>query len=518
MGITSALWTGISGLYVHSQATSVVSNNLANSSTTGYKSQSTNFEDVFYSTVSTGSGGDQIGNGASVANVTTDFTQGSYLDSGVTTNLALGGNGYFIVEDVDTETTYYTRAGTFDFDDDGFLVDAHGNRVQGWAMDEGSISGSVTDIVLDQQQSPPSATTSITASLNLNSTDTSQSNDATASNAGNYFATFSAYNGTQSPALDSSYYSATTTTTIYDENGLAHDVSLYMDPVDVDADGNIVWEYVAACSSDEDMRTVDGVDLNGTEAAGILMTGTLTFTSSGEISSMTGFTLSEPLTNASDLKDPANWTLADLNDDGQVVMSANFTGTDTDLDIGFDFGLTSDAPASGWSNPSSIGSLADITTATTYSDLPTFTSSERSVDATTSYAKSSEYYLIQDGYAPGSLLNVSVDENGVMSGSYSNGQIIELYTVALADFNNSGGLYAEGNNLFSATTASGTPRVGQANTSGFGSIYSNTLEGSNVDMATEMANLIVLQSAYSANSKIVTTANTMLETALSMKR
>ncbi|WP_320171703.1 flagellar hook protein FlgE [Maridesulfovibrio sp.] len=512
MGITSSMYTGISGLNVNSQATSVVSNNLANSSTIAYKSSTTVFEDLFYSSITTGSGGDQVGNGAGVATINTDYTQGSYEDSSISTNVALNGDGYFIVIDPDTNNTFYTRAGNFDFDTDGYLVDTYGNRVQGWEIEDGSASGSLTSIQLDQSQSPPKATSEIQLTMNLDSQST---DEAVTSNP--YTSLFELYDGTENPPLDDSQYSYSTTITIYDENGSAHDLTVYMDPVDVDADGNIVWEYVAAYEAEDDQRTgSDGVSLNTTSGAGLAMVGTLTFNSEGQMISMTAFTLSNA-TASTDVKDASNWGLADLSDEGYPEVNMNFTGSSDGQDVAISFGMSSDD--STWTT-SGINTLGDITASTSYSALPSFSDYTLENSATTSYSDSSSatYTVSQDGYATGSLESVSVDENGIIIGSYSNGQSVELYQLGLADFINESGLEAEGSNLYRATTESGEAIIGTAGSAGFGSVVSNALEASNVDLASQMTELIIIQSAYQANSKVVTTADDLLQTAIGLKR
>ncbi|ACS79006.1 flagellar hook protein FlgE [Maridesulfovibrio salexigens] len=513
MSLTSSLYTGISGLYVNSFATSVVSNNLANSSTVGFKSSDAIFEDVFYSTLTTGGGLAQVGNGAGVSTINTDYSQGTYQNSSISTNVAINGDGYYMVVDPDTSTTYYTRAGNFDFDKDGFLVDAYGNQVQGWEMENGSASGSLTTIQLDQSQSPPKATSEIALTMNLDS----QSVDE-AITANPYTSLFELYDGTQNPPLDDSQYSYSTTMTVYDENGSAHDMTYYMDPVDVDADGNIVWEYVAAYEAEDDMRSgSDGLDLNTTSGAGLAMTGTLTFNSEGQMTSMTAFTLNDSAASTA-TKDPANWELASLSPAGYPEANLNFTGSAEGQNVSFNFGMSSDNAT--WDTSGGITSLADITAATDYSDLPSFSDYTLETGATTSYSDSSSatYDIAQDGYPTGSLVSVEVDENGILIGNYTNSQSIELFQLGLASFTNESGLKAEGGTLFRATTDSGEAIIGTAGSSGFGSVVSNALEGSNVDLASQMTELIIIQSSYQANSKVVTTADTLLQTAISLKK
>ena len=528
MSITGSMYNGISGLQAQSKATLVVSNNLANSSTVGFKSSSVVFEDLFYETMSYG----QTGNGVGVANVSTDFSQGSYQSTGSSTDLAVSGDGYFIVNDPKTNALYYTRAGNFEFDEQGYLVDSDGNRVQGWGMEEGNPTGAIGDIQVDDSQSPPQETSSVQFAMNLNTS--ADDNSTAVDGSSSYTALFDLYSVDSSgdPALDQSRYEYQTAVNVYDEAGGTHEVTAYMDKVGVDAQGNSVWEYTVASAPGDDQRA----GFTGTEAAGLLMTGTITFSSSGTMSSMTAFTPREP-TDAEitagtyDPKDSTNWQLAEFDDAGLPVMNANFSGGTESQQISLNLGMVNKDhdTGSGWtagvdSDGDGSFTLADLYTGdpanpdVAFTDLPSFNDANVEYNATTSYeASSSTLGVYQDGYPTGTLLNVTVDQNGVMYGSYSNGQEISLYTVALSDFANEGGLSAQGGNKFTATTTSGEPRIGTANTAGLGGVNSCSLEISNVDMATEMTNLIILQSAYQANSKVITTADTLLQTAISLK-
>ncbi|THB62770.1 MAG: flagellar hook-basal body complex protein, partial [Desulfovibrio sp.] len=175
MSITGSMYAGISGLQTHSKSMSVISNNLANSNTIGFKSSTMQFEDVFYSSLATANGMDQVGNGSTVSSIYSDFSQGAYESSSSATAVAVGGNGFFMVSDPLTNATYYTRAGNFTFDTSGYLVDPHGYRVQGWDAEVSESSGlaqplgSLADIQLDSFQSPPVATSLVSVYANLNS-------------------------------------------------------------------------------------------------------------------------------------------------------------------------------------------------------------------------------------------------------------------------------------------------------------------------------------------------------------
>ena len=111
-----------------------------------------------------------------------------------------------------------------------------------------------------------------------------------------------------------------------------------------------------------------------------------------------------------------------------------------------------------------------------------------------------------------------MDKDGVIYGNYSNGQEKALFVVALADFNNASDLANAGNNLYQSNDLTGKARVSRANTGRLDSIAGYTLETSNVDMATEMVNLITLQRAFQSNSKVVTTSDAMMEKAMEIKK
>lgn len=517
MSITGSMYAGVSGLNAQSQAVSVISNNLANSSTTGYKSSVTNFEDVFYSSLSTGGSTDQIGHGVTVSSVDVNFEQGSYESSSSVTDMAIDGDGFFIVVDPDTGDTYYTRAGDFELNENGYLCDSSGNIVQGWIADsDGDASGVLTNIQIEESQSAPKATSEVSfPNMNI---DSDSADNCTASNA--YTAMFNAYDGTADTPIAESLYAYQTALTVYDENGTAHALTMTIDAAGTNDSGELVYEYTVSCDADEDQRTVDGVDVGETEAAGLLMTGTLVFSTDGQLTSVTAFTLDDTLADATDLTNPSNWVLADFDEDGYPQLLANFTGGD-DQEISLNLGLSNDLAntGTGWDTSGGIDSLDDITATTDLSDLPAFNQISRSSKAITSYDSSSATYSMrQDGYAAGTLQNLIINENGLISGLYSNGQTEALYVVALADFNNKNGLYAEGSNLWSATTESGQAVIGKAGSAGFGEVASSTLESSNVDTAMEMTKLIIAQSVFQANSKVITTANTLLETVIGLKR
>ncbi|HON85660.1 MAG TPA: flagellar hook-basal body complex protein, partial [Syntrophorhabdaceae bacterium] len=127
-------------------------------------------------------------------------------------------------------------------------------------------------------------------------------------------------------------------------------------------------------------------------------------------------------------------------------------------------------------------------------------------------------FQTQDGYPPGVLQNVTVSEEGVISGHYSNGQILDLYQITLANFNNPQGLKREGGNLFAETIDSGPAYTNAAGSGGLGKINSNSLEQSNVDLATEFVKMIIAQRGFQANSRVITSSDEILQELMNLKR
>jgi len=162
----NSLWTGISGLTASSSQLDVISNNIANVNTIGYKSSKIFFADVLSQSVSGGSSGTmQIGRGVSVSQILTQFGSGSFETTSSGTDVAIDGDGFFMVNDRDG-ATYYTRAGAFTISSEGYLIDTNGYKVQGYNLLNGGTSV-VGDIALQNVQSSPSASTSFSTGVNL---------------------------------------------------------------------------------------------------------------------------------------------------------------------------------------------------------------------------------------------------------------------------------------------------------------------------------------------------------------
>lgn len=163
----NSLWTGISGLNASSSELDVISNNIANVNTIGFKSSKIYFSDVLSQSISGGSSGTmQIGRGVSVSQILTQFGSGSFETTSSGTDVAIDGDGFFMVNDQDG-ATYYTRAGAFTISSEGYLVDTNGYKVQGYNL-LGGAGSVIDDIALQNVQSAPSASTTFSTGVNLN--------------------------------------------------------------------------------------------------------------------------------------------------------------------------------------------------------------------------------------------------------------------------------------------------------------------------------------------------------------
>jgi flagellar hook protein FlgE len=466
MSVSTALFTGISGLSTLGNAMSVVGDNIANVNTIGFKGSRATFEDVLSQSISTAAGTSQVGRGTTLSTVNVLFQQGSFESTSEPTDLAIGGKGFFMVQQPGTLSDYYTRAGQFRFDKDGKFVNPAGYVVQGWKLNKaGEDQGAITNVIMDSFTSPPDASSEVKTITNLDSRATSNTPSLTG-----------AWDGTAAPPIAQLSYNYQSSLQVYDQLGNSHDLTVYFDP---GATANS-WEYMVTIPPSDDFRT----GFAGLPQRGILMRGNIDFNAaSGAISSVT----SEAYNPAGT---PPAWTAGTISADGYPEFSAQFSASSSPQTMKLNLGTRN--IGSGWTN--------DALSGTQYAS-----------DSTT-------VFQTQNGYATGFLQDVAVDTDGVITGHYSNGQILALYRVALANFNNPWGLSKEGGSLFRATRASGDPTTGHPGSNGLGKVAPNSLEQSNVDIAAEFVKMITVERGFQANSKIITTTDTMLEELINLKR
>lgn len=520
-----ALWTGVSGLNTYGEGMAVLGNNIANINTIGFKKTDIIYDDLISQQAPGGTTG-QIGKGVEISALLLNSQVGGMESTNEATDIAIQGeHGYYMVKGPDDSKTFYTRAGNFRFDKSGNLVDPNGKTLQGWLVDKEAVqaadrsgtpltqiptTGGLTDIQLSDLEVPALSTANVSVITNLDSQAAIGAKDATDP----YFSMFKSYsydssNPNASPVSNASY---STSIQVYDSDGVTHDMTVYYSRV-ANNGGKDTWEYLVSMDPANDGRST----ISTSDKAGVVMIGTMTFTDSGTLENLTAFTLGS---NASSPTSLDSWSQASFSANGYPQFSTTFAAASNaspqSVTIGVEMGIKSSNASWGSSMPSTASGIGTNLSKTAGFDLSKV---KNTYYSSTNYASSS-YTLVssQDGYGKGYLKSVSVDDDGVLSGYFSNGRTVELYVIGLADFTNVQGLHREGNNLFSATPDSGEAKTGRANTGVFDSIIGNTLETANVDMATEMVNMIITQRAFQSNSKVVTTADAMMQKALELKR
>ncbi|MCF8067787.1 MAG: flagellar hook-basal body complex protein [Desulfobacterales bacterium] len=269
MSLSSSLFSGISGLTNLGNAMQVIGDNIANVNTVGFKASSFTFQDLLSQSIATQSGTGQVGRGTALGDISFEFGQGSFETTGNTTDLAIGGEGFFMVSDPNNvENIFYTRAGNFRFDEDGFLTNPEGLITQGWALDgeTGDNVGAVGNIELVSFSSDPEATSRLTVVSNLDADVLSTTQWVT-----------NVWDGTETTPIESANYEYQTTVRVYDSVGGLHDITIYYDRLE-----GSNWEYMITTAPEEDLRTT----VADTSGAGLLARGTVSFNDSGNVNDL----------------------------------------------------------------------------------------------------------------------------------------------------------------------------------------------------------------------------------------
>lgn len=516
----SSLWAGISGLNASSKQMDVIGNNIANINTIGFKGSKTFFADVLSQSLSGGSSGSmQVGRGVAVSDVQTQFGSGSFETTGNATDLSIDGDGFFMVNDAQGGT-FYTRAGAFHLDNEGSLVDSNGFKVQGYNLTSAN-PNTLTDISLSSVQSEPRVTSNFSFGLNLNS----------ATVAGNTF------NATQA-VFDSLGATHTLNMTFRktEENGYwGIEASLDNMAASSMSQCGVIFDSNGALSKVYNGQVGAVTVVNDDAGAGEDPAATATLNKPGQVYQTGTLTLTRGATNAA-------WSFANAADYGGYenasVTTATISGIDyVYVDLDGNGGTDVTLALSGVWEADDTATFTLTHTATNPVDLAvtipplpngaTIGSSNvmnwnlAGTDALeiTGYASTSVIKsLTNDGYASGLLKSLSVGSDGVISGFFTNGQTSEIAQVCLAAFDNPQGLKRLGSNLFGETLTSGPSIRNVPGASGMGDITSNSLEMSNVDIATEFINMITAQKAYQASSRVITTTDDMMSELMNIRR
>ena len=507
----------LSGLNASSEDIRVISNDLANMNTTAYKSTRANFNDLFYQQVGTSGAGnpETVGQGVTIGSINTQFTQGSIQSDGISTDLAIQGQGFFVVNKNGTQE--YTRAGNFTIGSNGGLVTSDGGQVMGYPAVNGVVgtNQAIGPLSIPTGLSiPPKATSQFQVALSLDSDDSTTVNAASQQTGTGIIPTTTLTTGGTVDFTDGTNAFSHTTAAGDTLNTLVTAINTNPN-FSASISGNSV--VISANSGQAVTVTTNTLSdaATGTESetfaasgtavsAGTFSTPVTVFDALGASHVLTAnFTKTAPNTWGYAITIPA----ADLGQTGSPVTIKSGT-----LVFNGNGQLTS--PSNNVSIP--ISGLADgasnlnLTWALMNANGGGLLTQVSGLSATSSTQ--------QDGYASGSLQTFNVAGDGTIQGIFDNGQTMALGQIALATFNNPNGLMLNGSNNYLASISSGQPNIGAPNTGGFGTVNGGALEQSNVDISTEFAALILAQRGYQASAQAVTTMNQVSQETISMIR
>jgi flagellar hook protein FlgE len=472
-----ALFSGVSGMRNHQVRMDVIGNNIANVNTTGFKYSRVNFEDQVSQTTlaatapggaGNGRGGvnpKQVGLGMLQGSIDVVQTQGNLQTTGKVTDIALQGNGFFI--ESDGPQRYYSRAGTFDFDREGSLVNpATGMHVMGWAATKTLDSAGEPVYSIDHSAPlnnlsipagaviPPRKTTEVTLKGNLD--ERIPITQPTATDPPNYF--------------DSS-------TEVFDSLGNSHFVTFRFTHT-----GPGSWDWSVLAPNDPTF-------VNNDAAGNPLPQGT---PKTPDVQPLPVPIPPNPAgSNGNTLLFGNNGLLIDKNPTSPGQYDAGAINLD-------------------WTLPDGTLTSTKIT--------PNFGSETAAAGLTQFATEANAVVADQNGYTRGELTGITIDKVGVMNGVFSNGRQQLLGQLAVATFSNPGGLMKEGENNYIKTNNSGDAIVRAPGEAEAGTITSGALEMSNVDLAEQFSDMIITQRGFQANSRVITTSDEILQELINLKR
>ena len=456
MGINNALYSAVSGLAVNTDGMSVISNNIANANTRAYKSDRAEFEDLLSVSLAENS---QLGRGARLRNISTSFTQGALSNTGGITDLGIQGDGFFITRAASTDIQesggqLYTRQGSFRFDRDGYIVDVNGGKLQGYGTEK---DGKLSTKMTDVQINSNSIAPNATTRVTI---------------AANLDIREPMVNEPFDPKRASETSNFSSTVTIYDNWGQAHVATLFFSKAGEGTENK--WDWHALVDGNE-MADNPGLDEKGKPIPAEIAKGVLAFDPEGK-----------PILEFKTKDGKPSYIDTIEKSDAFEIKFANGAVSQK---VQFNFGPMEDENGR-------LGNQSSTSIA----------------------SKSATQYHSQNGFEAGYLKTMKIDLEGNIRGVYTNGLERRLGAVALASFQSNAGLQKMGRNSYIATSKSGEPRVGTPQSGTRGSVYSASLEESNVDLAQQFVDMITSQRGFQANSKAITTTDSMMEEIINLKR
>ena len=530
--------TAVSGINAASEGLGVVSNNLANAQTTAFKASRAEFADVFYGAQNS------PGNGARVGSITQDFSNGTISSTGRDLDMAIDGEGFFILEDrTGKYGNVYTRNGSFKVDKDGFVASQDGNALQGYLLDTALSTEAIpvfdttlSSINLDELNKVPKATDSMTFNINLdgqepNNIDPAQTpsankiNNSAGGNTALGGSTLPNIQKLTNPEADPFGGSPDFSTgkLVYDTLGGEHRLTtnfykrdvvtvvnsdLTYDPVTqtyaqgAAGSGNAKYTSWIAQMTVEDYDLATGqwqtsghkeaVPADGKASADAGMIFELRFDTNGSL-----IDVREPVIAA--LVAGANSTPVGQDTVNTPLDNASWSqvGAQPEMPWVIDNPITgAQDPLGNPADPKGIKITADFTALTQYAG----TYNLRGVT--------------QNGYQIGDLVGVTTGQDGIVEARYSNGLAVKVAQLGVANFSDKNAMEKLGGQTYAESFASGAVQIGTPQENGFGSINSGALEYSNVNTASELVNMIQMQRTYQASAQVVQTAKTLTQAIL----
>ncbi len=430
MSLYGALFSGVSGLNAQSQALGTISDNISNVNTIGYKTANAAFSTL----VTAQSANSYAPGGVSAKPVYEIDRQGLLQGSENATDLAISGQGFFVLTDNETptasDTRFYSRAGQFAPDSEGYLRSPTGFYLQGWRTDLAgtptagniALTTSLESIRVSSVSGSASPTTNVDIGLNIPASATL-------------------------PASVANGSIQTTNVSVFDSLGVSHDVALTWTKTAANT-----WDVVATAP---DAGTID----------------------EGAVGGGAGYS---------------------------VTVVFNGDGTPAT----FDGAATPPALAFGTWNSGATDSVISLNLGT-----------QNVADGVTQFSSTySVGFVNQDGTQFGNFFGVSVDEDGIVTALFDNGETQKIYKIPVATFPNPNGLDTRTGTAFTQSERSGDFFLRFAGDSNAGTIVPSALESSTTDLADEFTNLIITQRAYAASTKVITTADEMLDELIRIKR
>ena len=542
-----ALFSGVSGLRNHQVQMDVIGDNIANVNTVGFKSSRALFQELLSQTLKAaggpggGRGGtnpQQVGFGMRISSIDKIFTQGNLMSTQRKTDLAIEGDGFFILSD--GERQYYTRAGAFDFDSEGNLVNNNGYMVQGYMADEeGELGKVLENIVIDFQQRLPAKATTYTSFVgNLNAeTDVTYASSTTLltklfDSDGNpmnlHVGDVIQFSGDAGGNSISGSYTIT-------ENSSLSDLAYALQQAIRSATGGTGSETVMVKNDGSLQVTADSVNItnltmqcagkNEFNDYGIFDTPILAGEqgSTQENSRIADYTTF--VTTYDSLGNPRIITLLFAKDtetgvsntwNWQAIVpyedASSISGDTGTLTFNSDGSLATVSTTRIIFDPDGTGGVEEMKVDLDFGTINKF-------NGITQFAADFSVTLKeQDGYPSGSLDDISVDDEGIITGIFTNGINRTLAQVALASFSNPEGLYKAGDNLYQQSLNSGIPQIGAPGTGNRGIISPSSLEMSNVDLAKSFTEIIIAQRGFQVNARVITASDQVLQELVNIKR